>query len=83
MSEDQVVARCDSGRRGPRSSATHAEIGDRHLRELFAADPGRGERLGAEAAGCTSTTRRTASPTKPCGCCSSSPRSPISRRAAT
>jgi glucose-6-phosphate isomerase len=29
----------------------HAEIGDRHLRELFAEDPGRGERLSAEAAG--------------------------------
>jgi len=29
----------------------HAEIADRHLRELFAADPGRGERLTAEAAG--------------------------------
>ena len=29
----------------------HAEIGGRHLRELFAEDPGRGERLTAEAAG--------------------------------
>src|ERR1700691_2429932 len=29
----------------------HAKIGGRHLRELFAEDPGRGERLGAEAAG--------------------------------
>ena len=29
----------------------HAEIGDRHLRDLFAEDPGRGERLTAEAAG--------------------------------
>ncbi len=29
----------------------HAEIGERHLRDLFAADPGRGERLTAEAAG--------------------------------
>ncbi len=29
----------------------HAEIAGRHLRELFAADPGRGERLTAEAAG--------------------------------
>jgi glucose-6-phosphate isomerase len=29
----------------------HAEIGDRHLRDLFAADPGRGERLTAEAPG--------------------------------
>ncbi len=28
-----------------------AEIGERHLRDLFAADPGRGERLTAEAAG--------------------------------
>jgi len=29
----------------------HAEIADHHLRDLFAADPGRGERLCAEAAG--------------------------------
>ncbi len=29
----------------------HAEIGTRHLRELFASDPGRGERLAAEGAG--------------------------------
>jgi glucose-6-phosphate isomerase len=29
----------------------HAEIGDRHLRDLFEEDPGRGERLTAEAAG--------------------------------
>jgi glucose-6-phosphate isomerase len=29
----------------------HAEIGGRHLRELFAQDPGRGERLTARAAG--------------------------------
>jgi glucose-6-phosphate isomerase len=29
----------------------HAEVRDRHLRELFAADPGRGERMAAEAAG--------------------------------
>ena len=29
----------------------HAEIGDRHLRDLFAEDPGRGERLVAEGAG--------------------------------
>jgi glucose-6-phosphate isomerase len=29
----------------------HAEIAGRHLRELFAADPGRGERLAMEAAG--------------------------------
>src|SRR6266481_7474920 len=29
----------------------HAEIAQRHLRDLFAADPGRGERLVAEAAG--------------------------------
>ena len=29
----------------------HDEIGGRHLRELFAEDPGRGERLAAEAAG--------------------------------
>ncbi len=29
----------------------HREIGGRHLRELFAEDPGRGERLAAEAAG--------------------------------
>jgi glucose-6-phosphate isomerase len=29
----------------------HAELAGRHLREMFAADPGRGERLTAEAAG--------------------------------
>jgi glucose-6-phosphate isomerase len=29
----------------------HSEIGGRHLRDLFAGDPGRGERLAAEAAG--------------------------------
>ncbi len=29
----------------------HAEIVGQHLRDLFAADPGRGERLTAEAAG--------------------------------
>jgi glucose-6-phosphate isomerase len=29
----------------------HAEIGNRHLRDLFAADPGRGERLTAQAEG--------------------------------
>ncbi|MEO8477612.1 MAG: glucose-6-phosphate isomerase [Actinomycetota bacterium] len=32
-------------------AAHHAEIGPRHLRELFAADPGRGERMAAEGAG--------------------------------
>ena len=29
----------------------HAEIGERHLRDLFADDPGRGERLAVEGAG--------------------------------
>jgi glucose-6-phosphate isomerase len=29
----------------------HREIGERHLREIFAEDPGRGERLTAEGAG--------------------------------
>jgi glucose-6-phosphate isomerase len=29
----------------------HAELADRHLRDLFAEDPGRGERLVAEAEG--------------------------------
>ena len=55
----------------------YAEIAGGHLRELFADDPGRGERLtrrGRRAF--TSTTRRTASPTRPCGCWSSWPRSP-------
>ncbi len=32
-------------------AAHHAEIGSRHLREFFAKDPERGERLGLEAAG--------------------------------
>ena len=36
-------------------------IGRRHLRELFAEDPDRGEQLTLEAAGSISTTRRTAS----------------------
>ena len=31
--------------------AHHGEIGDRHLRDLFADDPDRGERLTAEGAG--------------------------------
>ena len=31
--------------------AHHAEIADRHLREFFAEDPGRGQRLRAEAEG--------------------------------
>src|SRR3982751_3769520 len=31
--------------------AHHAEIAGRHLRDLFAEDPGRGERLTAEACG--------------------------------
>src|SRR6202030_338825 len=30
-------------------AAHQRELGDRHLRDLFAADPSRGERLGAEA----------------------------------
>jgi len=34
-----------------RLGAHHAEIGTTHLRDLFAADPGRGERLVAEGAG--------------------------------
>ena len=37
--------------RGRRSSATTTRFQGRHLRELFAADPARGERLVAEAAG--------------------------------
>ena len=40
--------------------AHHAQIAPRHLRDLFADDPGRGERLTAEAPGCTSTTPSTA-----------------------
>ena len=32
-------------------AAHHLELRDRHLRDLFASDPGRGERLAAEAAG--------------------------------
>jgi len=39
--------------RGPwrRLAAHHAELASRHLRDLFAEDPGRGERMVAEAAG--------------------------------
>ena len=42
---------CPSGRPGRRSSGTTRRSPGIHLRELFAADPGRGERLTAEAAG--------------------------------
>ena len=42
---------------------------DIHLRTLFADDPGRGERMTAEAAGLSSTTPSTGSPTRRCGCC--------------
>ncbi len=38
-------------RPGPRSPPTTPSCEQRHLRELFAEDPGRGERLGAEACG--------------------------------
>ena len=51
-------------------ATAHQTVGRRHLRELFASDARRGERLGLEAAGCTSTIRRTASTTRRCGCCS-------------
>ena len=43
-----------SRRAGPAWQALvghHSDVGDRHLRDLFAADPGRGERLTAEAVG--------------------------------
>jgi len=42
-------------------------IRDRHLRELFAKNPKRGERMDAEAAGIIWIIRRTASPTRRCG----------------
>ena len=62
----------------------YAEIAGRHLRDLFADDPERGETADApRRPGCTSTTPRTGSPTRPCGCSSSSPRSPGWRSAAT
>ncbi len=35
----------------PALERQHAQLADRHLRDLFAADPGRGERLAAEAVG--------------------------------
>jgi len=38
----------------------HAKIRDVHLRQLFADDPRRGERLTVEGVGSTSTTRSTA-----------------------
>ncbi len=47
-------------RRSFKALQAHYElIKDRHLRELFAEDPERGERLTAQAAASTSTTRRT------------------------
>ena len=50
--------------------AHHAAVSTRHLRELFAADPQRGERLSARSVRrLISTTRRTASPTRRCSCC--------------
>ncbi len=49
--------------------AHHAQIAPLHLRDLFADDPARGERLRApRRRASTSTTRRIASPTRPCGC---------------
>ena len=50
--------------------AHHAEIRALHLRELFASDPGRGERLPSRRRAFISTTRRIASPTRRCGCSS-------------
>ena len=53
----------------------HAKLAGRHLREFFAEDPARGEQASAPRPlrGSISTTRRTASPTRPCACCSSWP----------
>ncbi len=45
------AAAAPSGAAWKALAAHHAEIGQRHLRELFAADPARGERMAQEAAG--------------------------------
>ena len=45
-------------------AAHYQRVRNLHLRELFASDPGRGERLTAEAGASTSTTRRIASRTR-------------------
>ena len=57
-------------------AAHHKKSRALHLRKLFAADPKRGERMTAEAAGCSSITRRIASPTKPSSSCSDWRRNP-------
>ena len=55
----------------------HAELGPRHLRELFAEDPGRGRAHGrSRRPTSTWTTPRTGSPTRPCGCSSRWPSGP-------
>jgi glucose-6-phosphate isomerase len=46
----------------------YAEISGLHLRQLFADDAERGERLTVEGPGSTSTTPRTGSPTRRCAC---------------
>ena len=49
----------------------HAEIGNHHLRDLFAEDPDARRAPGGRGApASTSTTRSTASPTRRCSCCS-------------
>ena len=55
-----------------------------HLRELFAEDPQPLRQVVAAVwTTCCSTTPRTASPTRRCGCCSTSPGRPTSRAGAT
>ena len=56
-------------------AAHRDEVSGVHLRDLFAEDPGRGEATDASMpAACTSTTRRTGSPPRRCGCSSRWPR---------
>ena len=69
---------------GPVACSTPAGASDPPARPVRAATRQRGERLAARGgAASTSTTRRTGSPTRRCGCCCSSPRSPACAGAST
>jgi glucose-6-phosphate isomerase len=61
----------------------HAKIEGRHLRELFAEDPERGERFSAEAAGLYLDYSKNRITDETMDCCSSWVSSPISSSAAT
>ena len=59
----------------------HSEVKDLHLRDLFSEDPQRGTPCRQRPAASTSTIRRTGSPTRRCGFCSSCAENPTSHRA--